>query len=64
MASVEFGKVWKATSKEEAEKIFLHLEDCEFVAKMSDDYKREREEIAEIRRQQFALLDLCDAMGW
>lgn len=63
MDIVKFNKVWDVNTEEEVEQALQELEDSEFVANMSDDYSRTRQEIAEIERQRAQILRQAKEKG-
>ena len=57
------GKRWEFTTMEGFVKAWNELEDCEFSASMSDDFRREVEEMAEIKRQKKQVAELARDLG-
>ena len=52
MSMVKMGRTWEITTIEEYNKAMEILDGNEFIARMSDDYGREKRERAEIDRQR------------
>lgn len=56
MKRVEFGKAWKVTNVAEYNEAIKTLEENAFCARMSDDFRRENEELNEVYRQRIEVL--------
>lgn len=63
MDIVKFGRAWDVNNTEEVEQALKELGESEFVANMSDDYSRTRQEIAEIERQRAQILRQAKEKG-
>ena len=60
---VEFGREWEITTREDYEHAMEVLDSNEFAANMSDDFRREQQELAEIERQRAQVQSKAHALN-
>lgn len=63
MKMVETGKRWRITTEEEFKRALETLEDNEFCADMSDDFRRADAEKREVARQRADVVRQARALG-
>lgn len=60
---VEFGREWEITTREDYDRAMEVLDSNEFAANMSDDFRREQQELAEIERQRAQVQEKAHALN-
>lgn len=60
---VEFGREWEITTREDYDRAMATLDSNEFAANMSDDFRREQKELAEIERQRAQVQEKAHALN-
>lgn len=60
---VEFGREWEITTQEDYDRAMATLDSNEFAANMSDDFRREQKELAEIERQRAQVQSKAHALN-
>lgn len=60
---VRRGKVWEITCEEDFQKAWKALDESEFIANMSDDYQKTREELHEIAKQRYQVAKAARELG-
>ena len=60
---VEFGREWEITTREDYDRAMEVLDSNEFAANMSDDFRREQKELAEIERQRAQVQSKAHALN-
>ena len=60
---VQFGREWEITTREDYEQAMEVLDSNEFAANMSDDFRREQKELAEIERQRAQVQEKAHALN-
>ena len=63
MDIVKFNRVWDVNTEEGVEQALQELEDSEFCANMSDDYRQTQNEIYEIKRQRRQIIRQAKEKG-
>ena len=60
---VQFGREWEITTREDYDRAMEVLDSNEFAANMSDDFRREQQELAEIERQRAQVQEKAHALN-
>lgn len=60
---VQFGREWEITTREDYDRAMATLDSNEFAANMSDDFRREQKELAEIERQRAQVQSKAHALN-
>lgn len=60
---VEFGREWEITTREDYEQAMEVFDSNEFAANMSDDFRLEQKELAEIERQRAQVQEKAHALN-
>ena len=60
---VQFGREWEIATREDYDMAMEVLDSNEFAANMSDDFRREQKELAEIERQRAQVQSKAHALN-
>lgn len=63
MDIVKFNRVWEINTKEDYDAAMKSLDGSDFIARMTDEWAKEQEERAEVRRQRAQVMEQAKAKG-